>query len=143
MRFHASQIDHRVRAIATACVAIAVLAAAQLPIDARARQQPAAGSLPARTCRIQGHVTAGSTPLPGATVTAKAGERSAAVTSTDVDGGYVLALVPGTYAIHVDLTAFAPVVRDVAFDPMCVATVDVGLTLASRVAGGELPPPPA
>src|SRR6187402_3103871 len=81
-------------------------------------------------------------PLPGATVTARSGDQIAAVTSTDLDGTYVLAIAPGAYTLRVQLAAFATADRDVTLgQPPCEIAADMKLLLASRTPG-YVPPPP-
>src|SRR5690348_12110702 len=74
------------------------------PVDAQ--QAPPPGS-----CRITGHVTSGSTPLPGVSITIKTGAALRAATSTDVDGSFSVPAVPGEYTISADLTGFTRVDR--------------------------------
>ncbi|HWK12340.1 MAG TPA: carboxypeptidase regulatory-like domain-containing protein, partial [Vicinamibacterales bacterium] len=62
-------------------------------------QQAAAGS-----CRISGRVLSGSTPLPGVSIVAGAGDMVKAATSTDPDGTYRLPLNAGSYTLTAELT---------------------------------------
>ena len=132
------------RTISVAVTATLVFAALQWPYEAAPSAQTPTPVSVARPCRVQGAVTSGTTPLPGTSIMAKVDGRIVAVTSSDVDGGYALMLAPGTYSLHVELTAFAPIDRDLTVGPVpCqTTTVDVAMPLASRVAGAELPPPP-
>ena len=96
---------------------VSLAAAASLAVGLHAQQAgaPAAppavtsAALAARPCRVHGRVASGESPLPGATVTAFSGERIVAVTSTDLDGSYVVPVAPGTYRLKFELTPFVPV----------------------------------
>ena len=91
-----------------------------------------------RPCRVQGTIKSGSDPLPGVTLVVKTGETSVGSTSSDLDGSFVIALAPGTYSLHVELTAFATADRTVTLGPApCSATVDVELALAPRPANSS------
>src|SRR6185312_12587172 len=84
---------------------------------------------------VRGMVKAGSTPLPGATVTASntlTGKKTSA--ATDIDGSYSLTLPGrGRYVIKAELAAFAPSTKEVVITPAAPqATVDADLMLASR-----------
>ncbi len=123
-----------------------MLAAAALPVGAEQSGQstepppqtvvaaaPTQASLASRPCRALGFVKDGEAPLPGASVTAFAGEKIVAITSTDLDGSYVVPLAPGSYTLRVELTAFATVTRDVTVgQPPCQAEADMAMQLASR-----------
>ena len=139
MSLHTSRPN--VSSCGVAVAAVAALAIGQWqPVEAE--QSPAA--LANRPCRVHGTVLGGDAPLPGATITARAGDQVAAVTSTDLDGGYLVALAPGTYTLHVQLSAFAPADREVTVGmPPCEATADMKLVLASRVPGYVRPVPGA
>ena len=118
---------------------------AGLPVSAQqaaAPPQQAPSQPVGRPCRANGQVTSGDDPLPGATVTAKAGDKVAAVSSTDLDGSYSLPLAPGTYTIRIDLTAFASSEQTVTLgQPPCAATSDAKLLLLSRAPADALKPP--
>ncbi len=109
-----------------------------------AQQPPASGPAPAavpvaRPCRASGHISNGNLPLPGATVTALAGEKAVAISSTDVDGSYIVPLAPGSYQIKVELTGFVPAQRDlIVSGPPCDTTVDLALTLISRASASMI-----
>jgi hypothetical protein len=109
-----------------------------------AQQAPASGSAPAvtpvvRACRAAGFISNGNLPLPGATITALAGEKTVAITSTDVDGGYIVPLAPGSYQIKIELTGFVPAQRDVTLGaPPCETTLDAALTLVSRASASMI-----
>jgi Carboxypeptidase regulatory-like domain len=95
-----------------------------------------------RPCRIQGHLTSGDLPLPGATVTAKAGDKVVLITSSDLDGAYSVAVAPGSYTLRVELTAFATLDKEVtAGQPPCAVTLDLKTQLASRTPGYVAPKP--
>src|SRR5436190_20961 len=118
-------------AVSAGCgvVLIATVLHAQQPVGSS--PTPAAPS--GRPCRAAGHVLSGDVPLPGAAVSVISGEKAVAVTSTDVDGGYIVPLAPGTYRLKVELTAFVPVERDLTVgQPPCEVQVDVPLILTSR-----------
>jgi hypothetical protein len=77
-------------------------------------------------------------------VTAREGELVRALSSTDLDGAYRIALAPGHYAVRIELAAFAPVERQVSLAAgECEVKLDAEMMLASRAPGGSLPPPPA
>jgi hypothetical protein len=132
------------RRIATWTVSTAAglaFALAQVTASADAAAQAPAS---ARRCQVTGTVRGGDVPLPGASVTVRQGDTIRAVTSTDVDGTYVLALPTGTYDVRVELSAFTPFERTVTLDETsCEVAIDGGLTLASRAPGATLPPPVA
>ncbi len=115
-------------------VAAIVLGATQWPMAAAQDQtRAAAAGSAARPCRIRGVVASGRMTLPGASVTARDGDRVVAVTSTDLDGSYTLAVAPGTYSVNVELSAFAPSTQSVTLgQPPCEATTNATLALAAR-----------
>ncbi|HEX6975953.1 MAG TPA: carboxypeptidase regulatory-like domain-containing protein, partial [Vicinamibacterales bacterium] len=95
-----------------------------------AQQAPPAGS-----CRISGKSTSGPTALPGVSIVITAGGAVKGVTSTDPDGTYRLAVMPGTYTMSAELTGFARVERELALEPAaCDRVVDLPLALAPRQA---------
>ena len=59
------------------------------------------------TCRVTGRATSGTTPLPGVSIAAVAGDAIEAVTSTEVDGTYQLVLEPGAYRLSAELSGFS------------------------------------
>ncbi|MEO8071174.1 MAG: carboxypeptidase-like regulatory domain-containing protein, partial [Acidobacteriota bacterium] len=127
----------RSRAWTMAVAAGLAFALAQWPLATEQVSAQGAAQLP--PCRAHGVVMSGGAPLPGASVTAKVGERVVAVTSTDVDGTYIVPLAPGTYLIHVELTSFASVDRTVTLGaPPCESAADVAMTLASRMPGASI-----
>ena len=71
-----------------------------------------------QTFAISGLVKSGSTPIPGATVTAtnsSTGEKT--TTSTDIDGAYALQVSAlGKYELRVEMPAFAPSTREIVLD---------------------------
>ena len=97
-------------------------------------QNPVAGP-PQRAHAVRGTVSAGGMAVPGATVTAANKTTGAQVTTTtDVTGRYTIELpAPGRYEIGVQMTAFAPVSRDVeATGPAQAVQADFQLILLSR-----------
>ncbi len=96
------------------------------------------------TCAVTGRVLSGVTPLPGVSVTVRAGERLVAATSTAVDGSYKLSVPPGAeYRISVEMTAFARGEQVVAMgEPPCQSKTDFALVLASRVPNAVVAPAP-
>src|SRR6188768_98767 len=116
------------RSTASVAALLLPLLAPGMPAAVRAQSStPAQSPAPTtRPCRLQGRVTSGELALPGATVTVKAGERVVGLTSTDLDGAYTVALAPGTYAIRVELTPFAPIDREITLGtPPCESTADM------------------
>lgn len=107
-----------------------------LPV--RAQQSPT----PAQACVVSGTIVSGTVPIPGVSITVRAGERIVAATSTAVDGTYRVSVPAGaTYQMQVDLTGFAHGEREVAATATpCEQTLDFALVLASRVAGAAGPP---
>lgn len=107
-------------------------------------QQPAVvtsrlASASARPCRVVGHVLSGGFPLPGVAITAFAGERSSAVTASDVDGSFVVPLVPGSYRLQFELTGFVPSERQfVVGNPPCEQTAEVSLVLVAKAPASML-----
>src|SRR5439155_26603527 len=85
-------------------------------------------------CRVEGRVTSGSAPLPGASVVVHVGDVLKAATSTDIDGKYTILFAPNaTYHVSAELTAFARVERDVTLAaPPCDTTVDFQLAVRPR-----------
>ncbi len=132
------------RKVASCGVAVAAVAAcvlAQWPLVAQ-QQDAGRPTAAARPCRIRGVVESASTPLPGATVTARDADRVVAVTSTDVDGSYLLYVAPGSYTVRVELSAFAAADQQVTLgQPPCETQAAARLTLASQVPGYVAPAP--
>jgi len=99
-------------------------------------QQPASPTAaPApQACRVQGRVTSGADPLPGASIVVHAGDTLKVATSTDVDGRYTITFSPNSsYRLTVDLTAFASIDRTITLGaPPCDTTSDFQLALRSR-----------
>ena len=77
-----------------------------------APSMPPAGACTA-PCRITGHATSGSTPLPGVAMTIKSGDAIKGATSTDVDGGFAFSLTAGQYTLSAELTGFGRVEQPV------------------------------
>ncbi|HEX5216332.1 MAG TPA: hypothetical protein VFV98_12780, partial [Vicinamibacterales bacterium] len=72
----------------------------------------------------------------------KSGDRIVAATSTEIDGTYRISLPPNaTYQLGAELTAFAPVTREITIGglPCTDTTADLAFTLASRVSGAARP----
>src|SRR5215467_9512071 len=86
------------------------------------------------TCRVEGRITSGSDGLPGASVVVHVGGVLKAATSTDIEGRYTIIFSPGaTYHLTAELTAFAPVERDLTLGaPPCDTRADFELALKSR-----------
>jgi len=114
-------------AFATAGVVGASAGGGQTPAPS---PQPAAGA----TCRVEGRITSGREGLPGASVVVHVAGVLKAATSTDIDGRYTIVFSPGaTYHLTADLTAFAPVERDLTLGaPPCDTRADFELALKSR-----------
>lgn len=110
--------------------AIAASVAIAFPIHIDAARQ----GTPQGACRISGHATAATQPLPGVAITVKAGDTVKLETSTDGDGGYAINLTPGTYTITAELTGFthAEQTVTVATDATCAQTVDLSMSLGPR-----------
>ena len=72
--------------------------------------------VPAQTavrCRVEGRVTSGGSPLPGASVIVHVGDALKVATSTDIDGKYTILFAPNSaYRISADLTEFSQAERD-------------------------------
>lgn len=109
---------------------------------------PSMSALDARqappVCIVTGKIISGTTPLPGVTVSALAGDKLVAAASTAVDGSYKLSVPPGAeYRIAVEMTAFAPGQQTLTFSqPPCDQKADFALVLASRAsnpAGASMP----
>src|SRR5713226_5365918 len=81
---------------------------------------------------ITGVVKSGSTPIPGATVTAtNSSTQEKTATSTDTNGAYTLQVAQGKYELRVEMPAFAPSTREIVQgEPSTHA--DLELTLLSR-----------
>src|SRR5690242_8764865 len=120
--------------------AAAVALAFALPIDIDARQAPAQGA-----CRITGHATSASQPLPGVAIAVKSGTALRVATSTDVDGGYGVNLAPGQYTLTAELTGFTHLDQPitVSADATCAQTVNLTMTLAPRQPLAPAPLPAA
>jgi hypothetical protein len=123
--------DHR-RAAAGA--AFLILAAA-LYSSALGAQAPQATTSPAPSrCRVDGRVSSGGAPLPGASVIVRAGAAVRAATSTDVDGRFAVLFAPeSTYHLTIELTAFTSVDRDITLGPApCDTTLELTMALRPR-----------
>jgi hypothetical protein len=110
--------------------AIAASVAIAFPIHIDAARQGA----PQGACRVTGHATAATQPLPGVAITVKAGDTVKLATSTDGDGAYAINLTPGTYTITAELTGFTHADQSVtiASDGTCPQAVDLSMSLAPR-----------
>ena len=93
---------------------------------------------------MPGRGESGTTPLPGVSLTFKAGDTAAAATATEADGRYQAVMKPGAYHLSVTFSGFAPVERDLTLEgPSCGQTIDLQLTLlprATRTATAALRP---
>ncbi len=87
---------------------------------------------PSEFCRVEGRITSGATPLPGVAVGVRTDDASRIVTSTELDGRFVMNVRPGaTYRLFTNFTGFAEVERTVTVGTApCGTTVDFQLTLA-------------
>ena len=123
---------------AVACVALACGAAigAQNPTSAQGGVQT-----PSARCRISGRLTSGTAPLPGASIVVSLDNSPRAITSSDVDGTYVVQLSPGaTYRLAADLAGFSAIERAIEVTaPPCDQTVDLQLALQPRRPAGQTP----
>src|SRR5262245_7493837 len=105
-------------------LAIGIALAAGLPLAAQTTAPPAAPQAPAapssRPCRVRGVISSGEVMLAGVSITAKAGEKVVALTSSDIDGTFTVPVAPGTYTLRVELTGFLPVEKEVTLgQPPC------------------------
>jgi hypothetical protein len=93
------------------------------------------------TCIVAGTVASNRVPLPGVVVSLTGGDRAVDVSSSGVDGAFaVRAPGPGAYTLKAELTAFAPLSREITIDrTSCPQRVDLVMTLASRASAA----PPA
>ena len=123
---------------AVACVALACGAAigAQNPTSAQG-----GGQTPSARCRISGRLTSGTAPLPGASIVVSLDNSPRAITSSDVDGTYVVQLSPGaTYRLAADLAGFSTIERTIDLTaPACDQTIDLQLVLQPRRPAGQTP----
>jgi hypothetical protein len=94
----------------------------------------AAPQTPTGSCAITGHVLAGTTPLPGVAIIAKAGGVVKAATSSDTDGSYKLLVPAGaTYQLSGELTAFSTFQRDVTVAAVsCDTSIEMALKFAPK-----------
>ena len=109
-------------------VALAVIALLSLAMSSRAQDAPVVSSF-----SITGVVKSGTTPIPGATVTAtNAATQEALSTSTDINGSYALSVsAQGKYHLRVEMPAFAPSTREIVLGESNTRA-DLELTLQSR-----------
>src|SRR5262245_16527748 len=117
-------------ALAFATAGVVGASAGGAPTQTPSPQQPAGDA----TCRVEGRVTSGSDGLPGASVIVHIGGVLKAATSTDIEGRYTIIFSPGaTYHLTAELTAFAPVERDLTLSaPPCDTKADFELALRPR-----------
>jgi hypothetical protein len=94
---------------------------------------PGASSNDAR-CRVDGRVSSGTLPLPGATIVVQVGSTVKAATSTDADGKFTIVFTPNaTYRLSADLTAFSHEERELVLGAApCDSTVNFMLSLKPR-----------
>lgn len=95
-------------------------------------------------CGLSGVITANRIPLPGVVVSLVSGDHVVDVSSTNPDGTYSLqAAAFGSYVLKAELTAFAPIARDVTLDQAsCPVRMDLAMTLATRAAASAAPAAP-
>ena len=121
------------------CVALAcgVAIGAQNPTNA-----PTGAPTPGARCRITGRVSSGTAPLPGASIVVSLDNSPRAITSTEIDGTYLVQVLPGaTYRLAADLVGFSPIERSITVAvPPCDQTVDLQLALQPRRPAGQTPP---
>jgi hypothetical protein len=101
---------------------------------------------PSARCRISGRLASGTTPLPGASIIVSLDNTPRAITSSDVDGTYVVQLSPGaTFRLAADLAGFSAIERTIEVTaPPCDQTIDLQLALQPRrAATAERPRPQA
>ena len=110
-------------------IALLLLAAS----SALGQDAPAASSF-----TITGVVKSGSTPIPGATVTAtNSSSEARTTTSTDINGAYTLQVpAAGKYRLRVEMAAFAPATREIVLGEAS-SRADLELTLLSRTQQAE------
>lgn len=113
---------------------VRLVASVTLAIAAFAMPILGAQQTPAGSCAIAGRAVAGTTPLPGVAIVAKAGTVVKAATSSDTDGTYKLIVPAGaTYHLAGELTAFSNFRRDVTVAATsCDATIDMSFTFAPK-----------
>jgi len=126
-----------------AVLAAGIALAAGLPLAAeQGTPPPATPQTPAaaaRPCRVRGVISSGEMTLAGVAITAKAGEKVVALTSTDIDGSFTVPFAPGTYKLRIELTGFLPVEKEVTVgQPPCELTNDVSMKLLSRASASEV-----
>lgn len=118
-----------------------LLAAATLPVGAR--QATTGTQAASAACRITGKVTSGSLPLPGVTIVVRAGDQIVAVTSTEIDGRFVVTLATGReYRVTTELTAFVAADRTFTTGEVpCAVTVDLSMAIAGATLRSPAPAP--
>ena len=96
---------------------------------------------PSARCRISGRLASGTTPLPGASIIVSLDNTPRAITSSDVDGTYVVQLSPGAaYRLAADLSGFSAIERAIEVTaPPCDQIVDLQLALQPRRPAGQTP----
>jgi hypothetical protein len=97
-------------------------------------------SAPAQSLTITGVVSSNNAPIPGATITAtNSSTGPSVVTWTDLAGNYSLQVPSaGTYAVRAEMTAFAPVTRQITAADFSTRA-DFVLILNSRAQAAALP----
>jgi trimeric autotransporter adhesin len=131
-------------------IALCIGALLGAAVGAQAPSAPGVANAQATpSCRISGRVTSGNTPLPGVSITVRAGDALKIATSTDIDGTYAFSSTPGAaYHLSAEFTGFttaatdvtvgAPAVRSAVEGRVlpkvegCDQTVDLELTLRPR-----------
>jgi hypothetical protein len=125
---------------AVALVASLVLAATGHPAFARLRQ--ASGPISA-AADLSGRVLFSGLGVPGATVTAKRGDRTVTTVSDDEGAFRVPSLDEGSWTIRVEMRGFGTISREVTL-PLAEPSLDVTLTMRSyeEIVGSAPPPVP-
>ena len=119
---------HIVLTLALAALISAVVWAQGVQGTPQAAPQTTVSSRP---CHVAGHLVSGLLPLPGVAITALAGEKISAITSSDAEGGYSVPLAPGTYTIKFALTGFVGVDKTFTLSaPPCDVEANLTFTLA-------------
>jgi hypothetical protein len=122
-----------VHAVKTAAALVILVGLAAWPV-ATSGAGPAAQTVTADRCRVDGRVTSGSVALPGVSIGIRTASAIRPTTSTELDGRYAIAVTPNaTYHLVVDFTGFTRVEREVAVGgPPCDQHIDIQLALAKN-----------
>src|SRR5262245_32224200 len=113
---------------------LALATAGVVGASAGPRQPQQLATAQSAVCRVEGQITSSRDALPGASVVVRVGGVLKAATSTDLDGRYTIVFAPNaTYHLSAELTAFAPVERDLTLGPPpCDTKADFELALKAR-----------